>query len=64
MPCRWMHDPKIGRWWYPECMGGIYGREGCTCPRTARAKQHKIDELERRIDQLETKLRQYQQLEK
>lgn len=61
MPCRWMHDPEIGRWWYPQCIGGIYGKEGCTCPRSAKAKQDRFDHLERRIEKLESELRQYQQ---
>jgi hypothetical protein len=56
MACRWMHDPEIGRWWYPECIGGIYGKEGCTCPRGQKAKDDRINQLERRVEKLEKRL--------
>lgn len=53
MPCRWMHDPEIGRWWYPQCMGGIYGKAGCTCGRN---RQDRIEELEKKVEKLERQL--------
>lgn len=55
MPCKWMHDPEIGRWWYPQCMGGIYGKEGCTCDRRGLTKD-RAAELEKRISKLERRL--------
>lgn len=54
MPCRWMHDPEIGKWWYPQCIGGIYGREGCTCHRGP--QKDRVAELEKRIEKLESRL--------
>ena len=49
--CRWMHDPEIGRWWYPQCFGGIYSKEGCTCSRIP--QKDRIAMLEKRIEKLE-----------
>jgi hypothetical protein len=46
-----MHDRDIGRWWYPQCLGGIYGKKGCTCPRIP--QKDRIAMLEKRIEKLE-----------
>jgi hypothetical protein len=51
--CRWMHDPKIGRWWYPQCIGGIYGKEGCTCHHS---RKDRVEVLEKRVEKLERQL--------
>lgn len=31
--CRW-YVLKGVRFWYPRCWGGLYGADGCYCPRT------------------------------
>jgi hypothetical protein len=50
-----MHDPEIGRWHLPGCMGAaVYGPEGCTCPSTSE-EDHR-NELETRIASLEERL--------
>lgn len=32
--CHWEKDSTVpgGRFWLPGCMGGIYGKNWCTCP--------------------------------
>jgi hypothetical protein len=53
--CRWISDPKIGRWHLPGCMGAaVYGPNGCTCIQPSRRElEERIEALERRITQLE-----------
>lgn len=53
MRCHWANDPEIGKWWYPHCYGGLYGPEGCYCPRE-KPKKDQMAELEKRIAKLET----------
>lgn len=49
--CRWVPDKEVGRFWLPECFGGIYGPAGCYCPREPKADR--ITALEKRIAKLE-----------
>lgn len=53
MRCHWEHDPEIGRWFYPGCMGGaVYGPRHCTCGPKPRRR-----DLEQRVAILETELK-------
>lgn len=59
--CSWQHDPQIGRWFLPGCMGGaVYGESQCTCPKPGpKELDERLDaltdlvaELSRKIDRL------------
>lgn len=57
--CHWVRDSDVpgGKFWLPECWGGLYGPEGCYCapePRVTRDQlAARIEKLEKRIEQLE-----------
>lgn len=56
MRCHWANDKVVGRFWFPGCMGGaVYGPNGCTCQRPSEKKRQ--DDIERRLDQLEDRMR-------
>ena len=49
MVCRWVPDKEIGRFWVPECWGGLNGGPGgCYCKR-----EPKKSDLEKRVERLE-----------
>lgn len=56
MRCRWVKDSEVkgGRFWLPECYGGLYGRAGCYCPQEP--EKDRIKMLEERIEKLEARL--------
>jgi hypothetical protein len=51
MACRWMWDKEIGRWFLPECYGGLHAWDlsGCYCERP----RNRLEALESRIEELE-----------
>jgi hypothetical protein len=57
--CGYAYDKSVGRYWFPQCMGGaVYGLSGCTCaPKSAKRGRddllRRIDVLERRVERLE-----------
>lgn len=57
MACRWMWDKEIGRWFLPECYGGLHawGLSGCYCPRPRPGDR--IEKLEKRVKELERLLK-------
>ena len=61
MACHWVYTKEVaeGRFWLPDCWGGLYGPDGCYChvgePREDR------DEL---LDRLESALERIEKLEK
>jgi hypothetical protein len=55
--CAWFTDPKIGRWFSPQCMGGaVYGEHRCTCPTSRRSLTDRVAELECTVAELKTLL--------
>lgn len=60
MRCYWAMDKEIGRYHVPGCMGAaVYGPNGCTCSAVSRKKaiEQKYVDLERRVEELERRLR-------
>lgn len=59
MACHWVYDKDVpgGKFWLPECLGGLYEPSGCYCPRPPRATKdelaEKIKALEKRVSDLE-----------
>jgi hypothetical protein len=55
MACHWVHDKEVpgGKFWRPECWGGLYDPDGCYCPRPPRATK---DELAERVKRLEKRI--------
>jgi hypothetical protein len=51
MACRWMNDKEIGRWYLPECWGGLYDIEGCYCDRSS--PNDEVEQLKKRVQKLE-----------
>ena len=57
--CRWVRSSEVpgGKFWLPECWGGLYGPEGCYCPPAPRATKdelaNRISALEKRVQKLE-----------
>lgn len=60
MACRWMHDPGIGRWFLPDCWGGVNGGpDGCYCGEGDPAGDEvgdRLTDLEARLELLEQAL--------
>lgn len=51
--CGWHTDPKIGRWFYPRCMGGAhYGLGGCTCRASSKTTSDRLERLEDQVRHL------------
>lgn len=52
--CRWLWDKEIGRWFMPECHGGMHAWDlsGCYCDRP----RNRLEDLESRIEDLERRL--------
>lgn len=53
MYCRWVND-KDGRYYVPQCWGGLYHISGCYCERPS--QKTKVERLEKRVQELEEKL--------
>ncbi len=54
MACRGMWDEGIGRWFLPECHGGmhVWDLRGCYCERP----RSRLEQLEARVEELEQAL--------
>lgn len=52
MSCRWIYDREVpgGRYWVPDCWGGLYGPEGCYCEKPKRR------DIEDRLERIEAVL--------
>jgi hypothetical protein len=57
MSCHWVYTKEVpeGRFWLPDCWGGLYGPDGCYCHAGEKAKEDR-EALEERIDQLERRI--------
>ncbi len=57
--CRWVRAADVpgGKFWLPECWGGLYGPDGCYCLPEPRATKdelvNRIAALEKRVETLE-----------
>lgn len=59
MACRWVHDREIGRWFLPDCWGGVNaGPDGCYC----KAEEEPPDEVRDRLEELEARLARIEKL--
>ena len=57
MSCHWVRAKELpeGRFWLPDCWGGLYGPEGCYC-RSTSERQERDSQLAERIYKLEARL--------
>lgn len=62
MACHWVYDKEVpgGRFWLPECWGGLYEPSGCYCPRPKHSTEDELKalivKLTKRVDELENRL--------
>ena len=61
MACRWMWDKDIGRWFLPECWGGVNaGPDGCYC-KDGEEPSDKEASLDERFAAIEERLARIEQ---
>lgn len=53
--CRWVKDKTVpgGKFWLPECWGGLYDPDGCYCDKpSTESLGERISELEEKLDKI------------